>query len=136
MQIIPSGGTVTFPEISDTPANYYGEGVEYNGYDTFTIKTQGIYSITCVLSLAQGNQHDNTFYIELNGASVAGTANMGTSGQITLTRVGFFAADTTIRIINGSSHDVELTNSSTNVNSTGHLSLFRFADAGVVDAVM
>jgi len=75
---------------------------------------------------------DNTFYIELNGASaVAGTANMGKTGQIALTRVGYFAAGTTIRIVNGSNHPVTLENSSANVSSTGHLALFRFADDGV-----
>lgn len=131
-QSIDQGDPVSFPDESQTPSQYYGEGIEYEEHYTFTTTLPGLYSITCVLSLADGNLPDNTFYIELNGSAVAGTANMGNHGQIVLTRVGFIAADTTIRIINGSDHTVDLENSSMNVSSTGHLSIFRFADTGVV----
>ena len=130
-QSVDPSMSVSFPDVSDTPANYYGEGIEYNEPDIFTINTPGLYSITCVLSLADGNPPDNTFYIELSGRSVAGTANMGTVGQIVLTRVGFITAGTTIRIVNGSDHTVDLENSAMNVSSTGHLSIFKFADTGV-----
>ena len=131
VQHVDNGYAVTFPQIGDTPANYYGEGVEYNGTDTFTITMTGLYSLTCVLSLADNNQSDNTFYVELNGSPVAGTANMGASGQITLTRVGMFTAGTEIRIVNGSGHPVIIKNAIGNPSSTGHLSLFRFAHEGV-----
>jgi len=56
---------------------------------------------------------------------------MGTTGQITLTRVGYFAAGTTLRIVNISNHAVTLTHAAGNPSCTGHLSLFRFADNGV-----
>jgi hypothetical protein len=132
VQSIQRNGAVTFPPIASTPADYYGEGIDYNGSDTFKILQDGLYSLTCVLSLAAGNPAGSTFYVELNRASpVAGTANMGTGGQIVLTRVGFFAAGTTLRIVNGSQHTVTLENSPANHSSTGHLSLFRFADGGV-----
>lgn len=130
-QSVDQGDPVSFPDESETPAQYYGEGIDYEEHYTFTTTMSGLYSITCVLSLANGNPPDNAFYIELNGNPVAGTANMGNHGQITLTRVGFLAAGTTIRIINGSDHTVDLENSSVNVSSTGHFSIFRFADAGV-----
>jgi len=130
-QHIDQGNAVTFPLIQDTPHQYYGEGVDYNGTDTFTITMTGLYSLTCVLSLADGNPPDNTFYIELNGAPVAGTANMGTFGQITLTRVGRLLEGTEIRVINGSGHTVSLENATGNPSSTGHLSLYRFAHEGV-----
>jgi len=130
-QAIDIGDAVAFPPESETPGQYYGEGIDYSEPDTFTITIPGIYSLTCVLSLAEGNPDDNTFYIELNGSPVAGTANMGTCGQITLTRVGYIAAGATIRVVNGSGHLITLTNSSSNISSTGHLSLFKFADTGV-----
>jgi len=130
IQIIPQGGAVTFPLDSEFPQEYYLEGITYNGTDTFTIVTPGLYSLTCVLSLDTG-ERDNTFYIELNGYAVAGTANMGTDGQIVLTRVGFVDAGTNVRIVNGSFHDITIANASVNPSSTGHLSLFRFADLGV-----
>jgi len=130
-QQIASGDAVQFPDEAETPAHYYGEGIDYNGTDTFTITITGIYSLTCVLSLEDGNPPDNTFYVELNGSPVAGTANMGASGQITLTRVGMFTAGTEIRIVNGSGHPVIIKNAIGNPSSTGHLSLFRFAHEGV-----
>ena len=136
VQNIGHGEAVTFPEDSSSPAHYYGEGIDYNGVDTFTITIAGLYSLTCVLSLDEGNQHGSTFYVELNGSSAtAGTANMGTCGQIVLTRVGYFAAGTTLRIVNGSSHTITIANSSANVASSGHLALFKFADAGVGNEV-
>lgn len=131
LQDIPHGGAVTFPLLSQI-GDYYTNGVEYDGIDTFTIVKSGIYSLTCILSLAHSNSQNNTFYIELNNVSpVAGTANLGTEGQIVLTRVGFFAEDTTIRIVNGSGHTVRLENAPINSSSTGHLSIFRFADGGI-----
>lgn len=131
-QNIASGAAVVFPAESETPTHYYGEGVDYDGTDTFTITITGLYSLTCVLSLDEGNQPDNTFLVELNGSHpVSGTANMGTCGQITLTRVGHLSEGTTIRIVNGSDHTVTLNNATANAASTGHFSLFKFADAGV-----
>jgi len=135
IQKIPKGGAVTFPPIDETPSQYYGEGIEYNGTDTFRIVYPGLYSLTCVLSL-DTDLPDNAFSIELNNAShVAGTANIGTTGQIVITRVGYYVAGTTIRIINGSGHPVTLSNASNNQNSTGHLALFRFADERVMTRV-
>jgi len=132
-QHIPSGGAVTFPHESETPAQYYGEGIEYNGTDTFTITMQGLYSLTCVLSLAEGNIPDSTFYVELNHSSpVAGTANMAAHGQIVLTRVGYFAEGATLRIVNGSGHSVTLDHATGNTSSTGHLALYRFAETGII----
>jgi hypothetical protein len=129
---VPDKGAVKFPALSETPGEYYASGIDYDGTDTFTIKYAGLYSLTCVLSLEADNPPDNTFYIELNKTSpVAGTANLWTSGQITLTRVGYFDAGTTIRIVNGSGHAVKLCNSAANGSSTGHFALFRFADDGV-----
>jgi hypothetical protein len=131
-QTIPKGGTVKFPPLDSAPKEYYGEGIGYNGTDTFTIKHPGLYSLTCVLSLGANNSPDNCFYIEINGAStVAAAANKGTAGEIVLTRVGYFAAGTTLRIVNGSGHTVTLENASQVSSSTGHLSLFRFADNGI-----
>ncbi|MCL2397441.1 MAG: hypothetical protein FWC93_05175 [Defluviitaleaceae bacterium] len=131
-QDVHSGDAVVFPPLSQT-GDYYVNGIEYDGIDTFTITRAGLYSLTCVLSLDNGNPPDNTFYVELNGTSpVAGTANLGNDGQIVLTRVGNFAADTAIRIVNGSNHTVTISNATGNPNSAGHLSLFRFADGGVV----
>jgi len=131
-QTIPSGSAVTFPPLNETPTEYLGEGIEYNGSDTFKILYPGLYSITCILSLDVDNQPDNTFYIELNKNSpVAGTSNLGTVGQIVLTRVGYFAAGTTLRIVNGSGHPVKLNHASKNSSGTGHLALFRFADQGI-----
>jgi len=132
-QTIPQGGAVEFPPESTTPTQYYANGIDYDDPDTFTILHAGLYSLTCVLSL-DTTAPDNTFYIQLNGvSSVAGTANLGTTGQIVLTRVGFFDEGTTIRIVNGSGHSVTLANATSNTSSTGHLSLFRFADAGIAD---
>jgi hypothetical protein len=132
VQSIPSGGAVKFPAISETPKEYLANGIEYDGTDTFTIKYAGLYSLTCILSLDVGNPADNTFYIELNKTTpVAGTANLDTTGQIVLTRVGYLEAGTTIRIVNGSGHTVKLCNSAANSSSTGHFSLFRFADDGI-----
>jgi hypothetical protein len=42
----------------------------------------------------------------------------------------YFTAGTTLRVVNGSSHSVTLAPSAVNIESTGHLMLFRFADAG------
>ena len=131
IQTIPHGGAVVFPPIASTPQDYYAEGIEYDGVDTFKIIYPGLYSLTCVLSL-DTDSPDNTFYIEINKVSpVAGTANMGKTGQIVLTRVGYFTAGTTLRIVNGSGHPVTLSNASMSKSSTGHLALFRFADDGV-----
>ena len=130
-QIIQSGDPVTFPDSVGSPTNYYGEGVDYDGGDTFTITIAGIYSLTCVLSLAEGNPPGSTFYVEYSNNPVAGTANMGASGQIVLTRVGYFPEGATIRIINGSSHTVTIQNAPENGASTGHFSLFKFADLSV-----
>ena len=130
-QTINNGGAVTFPSLSETPQEYYANGIEYSGTDTFKIIYPGLYSLTCALSLDTSSP-DNTFYIELNGVSpVAGAASIGTTGQIVLTRVGYFAAGTTLRIVNGSGHPVTLSNASRNLSSTGHLALFRFADDGI-----
>jgi len=133
VQVIPPGNAVSFPAINLTPQEYYAAGVLYDGVDTFTIMHPGLYSLTCVLSLAEtGGVVDNHFYIELNNvSSVAGSANMGASGQITLTRVGNFSKNTTIRIINGSAHTVTLAGSARNSSSTGHFSMFRFADGEI-----
>ena len=133
VQVISPGNSVSFPAINLTPQEYYAAGVLYDGVDTFTIMYPGLYSLTCVLSLAEtGGMDDNHFYIELNNvSSVAGSANMGTSGQITLTRVGHFNTNTTIRIINGSAHTVTLAGSARNASSTGHFSMFRFADGEI-----
>jgi hypothetical protein len=131
-QSVAYKSAVKFPRISDTPDEYYANGIEYDGIDTFTIKYSGLYSLTCVLSLDVNNPPENTFYIELNKTSpVAGTANLGTTGQVVLTRVGYFEAGTTIRIVNGSEHTVKLCNAPENGSSTGHLALFRFADDGI-----
>jgi len=130
-QIIANGDAVTFPALGEAPGEWYARGIDYDGTDTFTIRYPGLYSLNCVLSLdtTQGN---NTFYIELNGSSaVAGTANKNDIGQIVLTRVGYFAEGTTIRIVNGSGHPVTLSNATANSSSTGHLALFRFADDGL-----
>ena len=133
-QVIPKGGSVKFPPLNEMPQQYYASGIEYDGDDTFTIKFAGIYSLTCVLSLANDNLQDNHFYIELNKTSpVAGSVNLGTMGQVTLTRVGYFATGTTIRIINASRHAVTLSHSAESISSTGHLSLFRFADNEMTD---
>jgi hypothetical protein len=127
-QTIPPKGAVTFPKIDETPSEWLASGIGYNGADTFEIMYSGLYSITCVLSLDTALTN-NTFYIELNRASpVAGAANIGTTGEIVLTRVGYFSAGTTIRIVNGSSHAVTIANATDNISSTGHLAMFRFAD--------
>ena len=127
-QIVKDGGAVTFPLKNETPNEYFASGIDYNGVDTFTIKYAGLYSLTCVLSL-DTDKSDNTFYIELNKSiPVASTANMGNKGQLVLTRVGYLAAGTTVRIVNGSGFPVTLSNASSLLNSTGHLALFRFAD--------
>jgi hypothetical protein len=132
VQSVPNKSAVKFPNISETPSEYYANGIEYDGIDTFTIKYAGLYSLTCILSLDVNNPPDNTFYIELNKTSpVAGTANLGTTGQVVLTRVGYFDEGTTIRIVNDSGHAVKLCNAQANGSSTGHLSLFRFADNGI-----
>jgi hypothetical protein len=132
VQNIPRGGAVTFPGISETPSQYLGEGIQYDGKDTFTVMVAGLYSLTCILSLDKTNQGDNTFYIELNGNTpVAGTANLSQNGQIVLTRVGYFDKGTTLRFINASSHSVQLAPAPTNSCSTGHFSMFRIADGGV-----
>ena len=55
------------------------------------------------------------------------------TGEIAITRVGFFSAGTAIRIVNGSAHPVTLRNATRNGSSTGHLSLFRFADNGTAE---
>jgi len=130
-QVINHGGSVTFPPTSEALIEYLANGIEYNGVDTFTIIHSGVYSLTCVLSM-NTDRPDNTFYIELNRTTpVAGAANLDTKGEIVLTRVGFFTAGTTIRIVNNSGHPVTLSNASTNISSTGHLSLFRIADNGI-----
>jgi len=129
-QVIKNGGSVTFPLANETQTEYLANGIEYDGKDTFKILYPGLYSLTCVLSI-DNDKPDNTFYIELNGNTpVAGAANIDTKGEIVLTRVGYFAAGTTIRIVNGSGHTVTLSNASANTSSTGHLSLFRIADDG------
>jgi len=131
LQTLANGEAVTFPTLNETPAEWLARGIEYNGTDTFTIVHPGLYSLTCVLSL-DNDRGDNTFYIQLNGSSpVAGTTNMGQEGQIVLTRVGYFAAGTTIRIVNGSGHAVTLRNATANGSGTGHMSLFRFANDGL-----
>jgi hypothetical protein len=131
-QSVTNKSAVRFPQMSETPSEYYANGIDYDGTDTFTIKYAGLYSLTCILSLDVGNPADNTFYIELNKTSpVAGTANLSSTGQIVLTRVGYLEAGTTIRIVNGSGHTVKLCNSAVNSSSTGHFSLFRFADDGI-----
>ena len=132
VQDILTGEAVHFPPLGDTPTEYYGEGIEYNCIDTFTIKTTGLYSLTCVLSIHDATDEDTCFYVELNGTSpVAGTAHLGNSGQLVLNRVGQLLADTTVRIVNGSGHTIKLANATGNTSSTGHFSLFKFADAGV-----
>jgi len=121
--------------LNESPQQYYAEGIDYDGVETFTITMPGLYSLTCVLSLAAGNPPDNYFYIEINHTSpVAGASNLGTTGQIVLTRVGYFAAGTALRIVNGSNHTGTIANASGSTSSTGHLSLFRFADDGVSGA--
>jgi len=130
-QTIPAKGAVKFPALAETPQEYYASGVDYDGVDTITILHSGLYSLTCVLSM-DTDLPDNTFYIEINKTSpVAGAANRGTVGQIVLTRVGYHAAGTTLRIVNGSNHPVKLANATGNLSSTGHLSLFRFAEDGI-----
>jgi len=129
-QIIPNGGAVKFPGLSETPGQFHGEGIEYDGEDTFTIKQAGLYSLTCVLSLDNGNLPDNTFNIEIDGNIVAPAANLAGTGEVVLTRVGYYAEGTKLRIINHSGHAVTLNNSSATNSSTGHLALFRFADSG------
>jgi hypothetical protein len=127
-QTIPNKGAVTFPKLNEAPGDWYSSGIGYNGTDTFEIIYPGLYSITCVLSL-DTDMTNNTFYIELNGvSSVAGAANIGKTGEIVLTRVGYFNAGTTIRIVNGSGHPVTIANATENISSTGHLAMFRFAD--------
>jgi hypothetical protein len=81
---------------------------------------------------AANAQSGNTFYIEVNKLStVAGTANLSSAGQIVLTRVGYHAAGTQLRIVNGSAHAVKLVPASTSASSAGHMSLFRFADDAI-----
>jgi hypothetical protein len=127
-QIIANKSAVTFPLLSETPNEYFASGIEYNGVDTFKILHSGLYYLSCVLSV-DNDKPDNVFYIELNKtAPVAAAANMGNKGEIVLVRVGYLEAGTTIRIINDSGHPVTLNHASTTNNSTGHLSLFRFAD--------
>jgi len=133
-QTIANRDAVTFPPESLYPAQYYNSGIDYDGTNTFTITTAGLYSLTCVLSL-DTDAPDNTFYIQVNNVSVAGAANWGTTGEIVLTRVNYYAAGTTVRIINGSGHPVTLRNATANGSSTGHLSLFRFADDGVASRI-
>jgi len=134
-QIIPGGGAVTFPSTSEVPPKYYSEGIDYNGTDTFTIKIPGLYSLTCVLSVYGSPDAAPTdiltFAVELNNTLTSGTALPASSGQIVLTRVGYFAAGATLRIINASKYSVMLINADENICSTGHLSLFKFADNGV-----
>ncbi|MCL2610659.1 MAG: hypothetical protein FWE02_03170 [Defluviitaleaceae bacterium] len=128
-QIIPKGDSVKFPHPREAVQEYYANGIDYDGFDTFTITAAGLYSLTCVLSLNGNNPPDNYFYIEINKVDqVAGSVNLGTVGQVVLTQVGYYRAGTTLRIVNGSNHDVMLSNSSQNISSTGHLSLFRFGD--------
>jgi hypothetical protein len=130
-QTIPINGAVTFPPPSEYSQQYLTKGIDYNGLDTFTIITPGLYSLTCVLSLAADNPAENCFYIEINkNTRVAGTSNMNASGQLVLTRVGYFEAGTALRIINASNHAVTL-NYAGLPQCSGHLSLFRFADNAV-----
>jgi hypothetical protein len=130
-QVIPDRGAVTFPLLSQI-SQYYLNGINYNGTDTFTITHAGIYSLTCALSLNADNVAGSTFLIEINGEStVAPAANLGTVGPIVLIRVGYYAAGTTLRIINGSGHTVTLSYACGLTSNTGHLSLFRFADDGI-----
>jgi len=130
-QVIANGDAVKFPPLGETPGQYHGEGIAYDGIDTFIIKKAGLYSLTCVLSMAEGNPPDNIFSIELNGTLVAGASHLGTVGEIVLTRVGYYSKDTKLRIINHSGHAVTLFHASASSSSSGHLALFRFADDGV-----
>jgi hypothetical protein len=125
-QTIPKGCAVVFPPINETPQQYLASGIDYNGTDTITIKIPGLYSLTCVLCLAENNPGDNFFYVEINhSAHVAGTSNLGTTGQIVLTRVGYFETGTTLRIINASDHTTTLSHATGYSTGTGHISIFR-----------
>jgi hypothetical protein len=119
--------------LSET-AHWYANGIGYDGTDTFEILTSGVYSLTCVLSLDDGNPPDSCFYIEVNGtAPVASSSSYATTGQITIIRVGYHVAGTTLRIVNASDHAVTLKTSTRTNSGAGHLSMFAFADNGIIN---
>lgn len=128
-QPIPVDGTVNFGNGASMTIN----GIDFNGTDTFTIRTTGIYYLSCTLSFEAGTPAGSTFGISISNAPLlAPSSNTGSAGQITVHRVGTYLAGQTVRIINSPRNAVTLRGADDIAGTLGHLALFRFADGGVV----
>jgi hypothetical protein len=119
-------------------------GILFNGTDTYTITQAGVYVLHCILNISAESLPDNTFVVLLNEgtgteAETAPSSNSGTSGQISVVRVGIYSVGDTISIRNHApnrvpppgSDSVELVEADGILGSAGHFSLYRIADGAV-----
>jgi len=128
-QSIANLGAVTY-----SAAGAAINGLDYTDTNTFTVKTPGIYVLECVLNLAADNDPGNDFAISLNNNlinAVAPAASAANAGPIVIIRVQSYLANTTVKIINRSGHNIRLANG-INAGSAGHFIFYRIADAGAV----
>ncbi|MED2216670.1 exosporium leader peptide-containing protein [Bacillus thuringiensis] len=102
-------------------------GVDFNGVDTLTIITPGLYYLDVVLNLSTETPANSQFQVFLNGITVAPIGNANTGGPMSLSRVAMYSTGNTVSIRNGSRHPVTIVDG-VSLSSAGRFSFFRFAD--------
>ncbi len=123
-QTVAINGVVT----ALTPRQF--TGITYNdATGTFTIVTPGLYYIAVTLNTAANTTASGAvFALTVNAGTTpaAPASNADNGGQISLIRVQNYAAGDVITINNRSSFSVSLVNGTNQLNSAGHVSIFRF----------
>ncbi len=121
-QEVPAGGLV------DINGAGVVEGLNFNGTDTFSIITPGLYYLGCTLNFAAGTTADSVFQVNINGTLVAPAANASTGGQMSVISVQMYNVGDLVSITNFSTNAVTLADGSGVLESAGHFCFFRFAD--------
>ncbi|MFF2015320.1 hypothetical protein [Paenibacillus sp. NPDC058177] len=126
-QCVPPLGLVNL--VLPAPSDLYG--LNFNGTNTITVVTSGLYYIDWVITLSSCQPIPTLFSLLINGAPFSGTGGHAASGILASSRIGLLFAGDTIQISNRSDTQRGI-QSAFAANTAGHLSIVRIADNGLV----